>query len=86
MITKWTIVGEIIAKTHRLSVSHHNQLQDHEARLNVLANAAKSKSSIKMPTPFATTKKDITKAISQSFKKSLPKLSTMHAGHPMYLM
>ena len=30
--------------------------------------------------------KSITKAIAQSLKKNLPKISTIHAGHPMYLM
>ena len=80
---KTDTVGGIIAKTHRLSVSHQDQLEDHKARLEILANAAKLPSKA---TSLAATKKDITKAIAQSLKQSLPKLSTIHAGHHMYLM
>ena len=85
---KTETVGGIIAKTHHLSVSYHDQLQDHEARLEIFANAAtsKSKSSDSPTTPSAATKKNIMKAIAQFLKKILPKLSIMHAGHPMYLM
>ena len=68
---KTDTVGGIIAKTHRLSVHHQEQLEDHKARLNILANTTKSKLPSKT-TPSAATKKDITKAIAKSLKKNLP--------------
>ena len=77
-------VGEIIAKTHHLSVSHHDQLQDHEERIELIAKATNTKRSLKELSIETT--KGITKAIAQSLKKNLPKLSSMHAGHHMYLM